>query len=118
LCKLTSTQLSEWEAYDHLDPVGSWREDYRMAVIVASFTNIVNKLYCAEGKEPTVVVPLDFMPKWDLKAQEEEEEEVKAEVQDVSDMKSLLMAFASAQNKKEEKKELLKNRKPPLKFRK
>lgn len=85
--------MSEWEAYNTLDPIGTWRDDYRMAVLDSLLVNIVNKLYTEKGHKPVVTTPLDFMPKWN----EEEREVVQ---QSVEEMKQIMMAVAGAQNKK------------------
>jgi len=59
---LTSAQLSEWEAYDKLDPVGEWRGDFRMAYLSSIVTNLVISVYGKKGTKTKV--PLDFMPDW------------------------------------------------------
>ena len=61
---LTSRQLSEWEAYDKIDPIGSWRDDFRIAKLESLLTNIVQQLYAKKGSAPTITTPLDFMPDW------------------------------------------------------
>lgn len=96
---LTSVQLSEWEAYDRIDPIGTWREDYRMAAIQATLTNIHNVLNTEEGKTPTQTTPSDFMPIWDKvereKISKEAEEDKKSKsMQTVDQIKNnLLSAF-------------------------
>jgi len=62
LNELTSVQLSEWEAYDRLDPIGEWRADFRMAYLSIIVTNIARAVYGTKGTKMTV--PLDFMPEW------------------------------------------------------
>ena len=63
--RLTSVQLSEWEAYDRIDPIGTWRDDYRMASLQATMINIHNACNTEEGKTPTATNPSDFLPIWD-----------------------------------------------------
>jgi hypothetical protein len=65
LDQITSAQLSEWEAYDKLDPVGTWRSDFQMAQLISLIHNIFNSLYCKKGHHPTITNALDFMPDWD-----------------------------------------------------
>lgn len=110
LDRLTSIQLSEWEAYDTLDPIGTWREDYRTASLEALVVNIVQSLYHKEGEVPKSTSVVDFMPIWDKESRKVAEV---TERQSVTDMKEILMSIANSQNKKEERKEALKNRKPP-----
>jgi len=71
---LTSAQLSEWEAYDRIDPIGSWRDDFRMAAIQSTLVNIHNACNTKEGDSPLKSSPSDFLPIWD-----EEERKKKAE---------------------------------------
>lgn len=89
---LSSRQISEWEAYDKIDPIGTWREDFRTAELVSLIVNIVSKLYAKEGHTPKETTPLDFMPDW-LGEKEKQG-------QSVDQMKEILMGFAKEQNKK------------------
>jgi len=61
LDQLTSIQLSEWEAYDRLDPIGTWRDDFRMALLASIITNVAMGMAGVKGK---MTKPLDFMPNW------------------------------------------------------
>ena len=109
--QITSEQLAEWEAYDKIDPIGTWREDYRLAVLDALIVNIVSKLYAKKGHTPKEVVPMDFMPNWTGEKRIERK-------QSVSDMKSVLMAIASAAKKKEQQDKIdeLRSKRPPMAF--
>jgi hypothetical protein len=91
---LTSVQLSEWEAYDRLDPIGTWREDFRMAYVSSLITNLAISIHGKKGTKPMNI--MDFMPKWD--SQEPENTVVKQ--QSVEEMKKALLQIAQAQNKK------------------
>jgi hypothetical protein len=103
LDELTSVQISEWEAYDRIDPVGTWREDFRMAFLSSLITNLTISVHGKKGAKQTTL--MDFMPKWE---QTGEVGEVKK--QSVEDMKKALLEIAGAQNKKEARK---KNEKRP-----
>jgi len=100
LDELTSVQLSEWEAYDTLDPVGKWRDDYHAAFIISEVTNIVKDLHGEKGAKRST--PSEFMPKWN---NEDAKKEIKkrgkdpSKSQSVDEMKQFMTAFASAQNK-------------------
>lgn len=98
---LTSEQISEWEAYDKLDPIGSWRDDYRFAAFESLILNIVTTLYPAKGRTPKQVEPLDFMPNWDGSKRP-------VKKQSVEEMKSALLGIAEAVNKKLQREERLK----------
>jgi len=92
--RLTSAQISEWEAYSRLDPIGSWRDDYRMAYISSVITNLMISVYGRTNAKLTT--PNDFMPNWGI--EEGSEQEVKK--QSVEEMKQILLSIANAQNKK------------------
>lgn len=89
--QLTSAQLSEWEAYDRLDPIGKWRDDYSFAVLNALIINIVNKLY-GKGKTKQYT-PVDFIPNWSG-------EKKPVKTQSIEDMKQALLNIAKSANTK------------------
>lgn len=104
--QLTSTQLGEWEACDKLDPIGTWRDDYRIAALSALIMNIVNVLFHEKGKaKPKLVNPLDYMPKW---IGESDKKEVKE--QSVEEMKVIFRNIEKYQNK-EVKQKIFKRKK-------
>lgn len=80
--QLTSTQLSEWEAYDKIDPIGTWREDFRMAYICSVISNLAISIHGKRGAKGRTAI--DFMPEWD----KVETEPVK---QSVEEMKAVLL---------------------------
>jgi hypothetical protein len=90
---LTSEQLSEWEAVDMIDPIGTWREDLRTAKLESLITNIVNQLYCKQGHQPTLTSPLDFLIDWSGDKQGE------VKKQSAQEILSFMTGFAQAQNK-------------------
>jgi hypothetical protein len=93
LDKLTSRQLSEWEAYDRIDPIGEWRGDFRGAKLEALIINIVQALFPKKGSKPKIFNPIEFMPNWNGEVKESER-------QSVEEMKKVLLELASLQNKK------------------
>lgn len=98
--------MSEWEAYDRMDPIGTWREDFRMAYLSSLITNLTISVHGKKGAKQTTI--MDFMPKWDSLGDEKE-----VKVQSVEDMKKALLEIAGAQNKKEARKKANIN-KPPI----
>ena len=108
--QITSVQLSEWEAYDRIDPIGTWREDYRVAVLDSLIVNIVSKLYAKKGHTPKEVLPTEFMPNWtgDKKVEKK---------MSVQDTKEVLMTIAKAAKAKEaqEAKDKVRSKVPPSK---
>jgi len=54
--EMTSLQLSEWMAYNEIEPFGEEREDLRMGILASTMANI-NR---SSGKKP--YKPRDFMP--------------------------------------------------------
>lgn len=107
LQELSSSQISEWEAYDRIDPIGSWREDFLFAKLEAFLINIVKSMYTEEGKNPKYTTILERMPVW----REEDNPKKKEPAQTMDDMLSIMKAIAEASNKKREYK-----RETPPKF--
>ena len=91
--QLTSRQISEWEAYDTLDPIGSWRDEFRTARIESLLLNIVNHLFAKDGTTPQLLEAIDFIPDWTG------EREPKTKKQSVEEMKQALMSWATSHNK-------------------
>jgi len=98
---LTSEQLSEWEAYDRLDPIGSWREDYRLAYLSALVTNIAISMNVKKGTTPELKSPIDFMLNFDVTNKEEVKEVTQ---QSVEEMKNAVLGINKAFTKKERRK--------------
>lgn len=90
---ITSKQLSEWEAYDKIDPIGTWREDFRTAKITSLLLNIVNSLYCEKGTKPKIVSILDEMPDWTGDKKKEADKK-----QTMEEMKEFLLSWATQHN--------------------
>jgi hypothetical protein len=85
---LTSNQISEWEAYDRLDPIGTWREDFRLAYLSSLITNIALSIHGKKGTK--MQSPMDFMIEWDPAKHEKA-----TKVQTPEQMRDILMALAS-----------------------
>ena len=88
---LSSFQISEWEAFDRVDPIGSWREDFRMAFTAAVLTNLTIAVNGKKGAK--LSSPIDFMPKWDSDGVKEIKRQTPEE------MKEILTAIAKDHNK-------------------
>ena len=89
---MTSEQLSEWEAYDRLDPIGTWRGDYQLAYISSLLTNLTISVHGKKGAKTTN--PIDFMLNWDVEKKNEPKK------QSIEEMKSVLLGIADTQNKR------------------
>jgi hypothetical protein len=105
LDKLTSKQLSEWEAYDRLDPIGTWREDFRMAYLSSLITNLVISVHGKSGAKTTS--PIDFLPDWDEQRSEVMIESDKALPEQIKDI------FGAIARKQKQKIDL--SKRPPVK---
>ena len=86
-------QLQEWEAYDVIDPVGKWRDEFQIASLSSLIVNIVNQLYHKEGETPKVVSAIDFLPDWSG------ERKIEPKKQSVEEMKRVLLGIARGQNR-------------------
>lgn len=67
LGELTSTQLSEWMAYDLIEPFGEEREDFRMGILASTIANIYKS---PKRKKPYKAQ--DFMPSFEVISEEEQ----------------------------------------------
>ena len=89
---MDSVELSEWQIFDSIDPIGAWRDDYSNGLLCALHANMNRK----KGAKP--YTPQDFMPF----LQQEEIDKQQA-------MEDAFLAFAVGHNQKLEKV-------PPLKL--
>ena len=101
--QITASQLAEWEAYDRIDPIGTWRDDYRIAILDALVVNIVSKLYAKKGAVSKEASPMDFMPNWSGDAPTQQK-------QSVGEMKSALMQLAKMSQRREKENAMLQRR--------
>ena len=56
LQRMDSRELSEWLAYDQIEPIGAVRGDLNAGIISSTIAN------CNRGKNQKVFTPADFMP--------------------------------------------------------
>lgn len=59
--------MSEWIAYNEIDPIGEWRHEFRTARLESLITNISSALYHKKGTKPVMTTPADFIPVWGKK---------------------------------------------------
>ena len=86
--------MSEWEAYDRIDPIGTWREDFRMAFLSSLITNLTISVHGKKGTKMTNV--MDFLPIWDIQADKPKE----VKIQSIEEMKKVFQEIARVHNKK------------------
>lgn len=60
LASIPSRLLTEWMAYDRLDPVGRERDDWRAAQVSA----VLAEIYRDRKKRGQAYTAADFMPEW------------------------------------------------------
>lgn len=85
---VTSEQLSEIEAYDSIEPIGGFREDFRFAQVCNLVFQIAQAVYGKKGQRRSST-PADFMP-WGSEAIYGRRKPVK-KVQTVEEMKEVLL---------------------------
>lgn len=95
--QLTSQQLSEWEAYDRLEPIGGLATDYRMAIILSEITNLFRWAWGKEGAKRST--PMDFFPDW---YGEKEKEEIKKQTPE--EMKHIMLGIPGIKYKHKKRK--------------
>ena len=89
--QLTATQLSEWEAYDKLDPIGKWRDELMIASVCSLITNITRQLHTKKGYKVEFTTPDDFIIKWG----EFEEQKPEPKKQTQEEMANVLQSLVS-----------------------
>lgn len=91
LDELTSSQLSEWEAYNRISPIGDIKEDVRTAYLASTITNLAIDVHGKKGtKKPEIQ---EYVINWDFGAPEE------VKVQSVEDMVKIFADVIKAQKK-------------------
>lgn len=106
---LTSSQLSEWEAYDRVDPIGSWRQEFMMANFMSYLDNVIHKLYGKKGTSVRQSTAKDFLPRWNVDPNEPYQfSEIE---QPQENLVSKLISWAKGHNKRVEKEETKPNNK-------
>ena len=90
LDQLNSYQISEWEAFNMLSPIGDERADLHMAILATTLFNLFVDIYAKKGTKHRELI--DYMPNWSG-------EEVEKK-QSVEEMKNFLLEFAKGHNEK------------------
>lgn len=70
LNNLDSHELTEWIAYDMIEPIGPWRDDLRAGVIASTIANI----FRAKHQHP--LRPTDFIPEFNANVELSPEETI------------------------------------------
>ena len=98
--------------YDKLDPIGTWRDDFRLAYISSLLTNLTISVHGKKGAKATN--PMDFMLEWDLEKKEPKK-------QNMEEMKAALKGISNYVNRKAKEKEKRRGLnlmdRPPKRFR-
>lgn len=68
--EVSAPELSEWIAYDHIEPFGERRADLRAGIVAAVTANAFR------GKDSKPFQASDFMPDFDKKLQQQTPEEM------------------------------------------
>ena len=71
--RMTSREMSEWQAFDRIDPIGDERQDYGSALVAW----MVASAFSGKGARPKLE---DFMPKWEKRVQGQTQEEMTAAI--------------------------------------
>jgi hypothetical protein len=104
LDQLNSYQIAEWQAYNRLEPIEPWVDDYKWASLMAHMTNLQTWAHAKRGYASKYTAE-DFMPNWTG-----EEKPIKK--QSWQEMKEFLLSFAKQQNKRVAKDKKLRDKVP------
>jgi len=92
---LTASQLAEWEAYNTLEPIGDYRQDYMIAQLTSIFYNFASSFGGKDGRRK-IAKAVDFIPWID-------QPEEKTVTQPIEEMKKSLFGIAKADKEKKKK---------------
>lgn len=95
LDELTSQQITEWLAYNEIEPIGDWVHELRFARLMALITNIFTKIFGKKGNTKQAK-PNDFMPPWYQDIE-------KPKQQSLEEQKNILYMLAGLKDKKSKK---------------
>lgn len=95
---LTGDQQTEWEAFDELEPVGGYKDDFRFAQLC----DLIHILAAASGGQRVQSKIMDFMPWWQTQYIKDLGESDKK--QSVEYMKQNLLEWARQHNRAEVRK--------------
>lgn len=70
LDRVDAYEMTEWMAYERIDPFGNQRQDYHMAMICSSLYNVIQSF----GKQRKTFTPDQFMPEFGGKQEKGEDE--------------------------------------------
>lgn len=100
MAQITSEQLSEWEVYNRLEPIGDVRIEYSIAQLCSLVLNIAKSAWSKDKKRST---PIDFMPDWGGFEKKKEDDQMVADTPEK--IKRLFTSLAGIMNpKKKDKK--------------
>jgi hypothetical protein len=90
---LTAKQLTEWEAFDRVQPIGGKRMDFYFSFLLMSIHNLAIGIHGKKGAKQFTFE--DFLPNWTGKLVEEENE-----VMGTDEIKNFFMSNFKFQSKK------------------
>lgn len=95
--ELTSTQISEWQAYDSLEPLGELLDDFRIARLSQLIFNLTQSVHGKKGSFKHMDIE-DFMPDYALDI-DPDDDASEPEYQTVDQMKQFMMSMVSRTKK-------------------
>lgn len=112
LGSMTAAELSLWMAYDAMEPIGAWREDYNAAQIACMIGN------AHRDKDTQPFAPQDFMPFTLTPDERQRKEDVRRKAQatiDAAYMRRMAhrRAVADQRNREREARRLGNDDRPP-----
>ena len=100
---LNSEQISEWQAYDQLEPIGEWRADYRIGILCSLISQIAIAVFGKKESGSSNISPIDFMPDWAGDFEESKMLKGRSIASSPEEIKALFSVFASASSSSGEK---------------
>jgi len=103
---LTNTQLLEWRAFDELEPIGEYRQDYMMAQLTAMVFNIAQSVYGDKKAVKKVRRAEDFIPWLKVAPANDEAKEVSRGLSEPEDIRALFLTLKEQQDRKAQQREI------------
>lgn len=95
---LTEKQLVEWEEYNKLEPIGSYKQDFHFANLCHLIVELAQSVW--GGKKRRITTIMDYMPHW-FTQYKHRTGTASVRREPWQDIKGKLMAMVASQKKRE-----------------
>lgn len=90
----------DWRAFDVLEPIGAYREDYMIGQLTAVVYNLAQSIYGSKDAPKKALRAEDFIPWMDSPGDRKEEPQRSRGLSSPEDIKELFLSLKRQQDKK------------------